>query len=342
NVVRGPRQTVDIAGRGGIPLSIDNAEGVTEFSVALNYDAAKLNISGAVAGADLPPGWTAQADLSTPGVAVISGSGPALPAGPADLAILEAAMLDVGAESFATPLVLSDALLNAGSLPVDVLTRALVVSYFGDASGDGTYSALDASFIARAAVGIDQRFQNFPTIDPILIGDITGDGTLSALDASYVARKAVGLEQTQIPNLPAPLPPPPVESLPGIDARPTPLYFITISRGEPAAGLKQELWASGRRLMSFETRSSQTAAMADSYFRNTAAPSQRESRAPEITTRLAAAEMLSVQRAAAAHNVNFSRAVDALCADLANTVDGESSEQANDTRAGAFDAGDSL
>ena len=36
----------------------------------------------------------------------------------------------------------------------------------------------------------------------MIIADVTGNGRLSGLDAAYVARKAVGLEQPVIPDLP--------------------------------------------------------------------------------------------------------------------------------------------
>ena len=73
---------------------------------------------------------------------------------------------------------------------------------FGDATGNGLYGALDASFIARVAVGLDSGFDAYDRVDPILIGDVTGNGMISAFDASFVARKAVGLPQPEIPDLP--------------------------------------------------------------------------------------------------------------------------------------------
>ncbi|MCA9249181.1 MAG: hypothetical protein KDA42_18795 [Planctomycetales bacterium] len=99
--------------------------------------------------------------------------------------------------------------MNSGELAADGDDAVQRVTLFGDASGDGTYSALDASLVARVAVGLDSGFDAANLIDPIILADVTGDGTLSALDASFIARKAVGLNQPEMPDLHAPLPPPP-------------------------------------------------------------------------------------------------------------------------------------
>jgi hypothetical protein len=62
---------------------------------------------------------------------------------------------------------------------------------------------MDAVGIARVAAELDEGFELFPRVDPRIVGDVTGDGTLSGLDASYVARASVGLNTPQIPALPA-------------------------------------------------------------------------------------------------------------------------------------------
>jgi hypothetical protein len=67
--------------------------------------------------------------------------------------------------------------------------------------GNNAYSGFDASRIARVVVGIDSGFDAFPLTDPLIIGDINGNGGLGSLDASLVARKAVGISVPQIPNI---------------------------------------------------------------------------------------------------------------------------------------------
>jgi hypothetical protein len=58
--------------------------------------------------------------------------------------------------------------------------------------------------VARVAVGLDDGFDAFPTIDPVLLGDITGNDKLSGLDAQRVGRATVGLDTPEIPSLPEP------------------------------------------------------------------------------------------------------------------------------------------
>ena len=93
--------------------------------------------------------------------------------------------------------------LNDGAIAA-VGDRAIhKVAYFGDATGNRSYSGLDASWIARVAVLLDSGFDAYQFVDPVIVGDITGNGWLSGLDASDVARKSVGLSAPKIPDLPA-------------------------------------------------------------------------------------------------------------------------------------------
>jgi hypothetical protein len=80
-----------------------------------------------------------------------------------------------------------------------------VVAYFGDATGNGLYSGLDAQRVARIGVGLDSGLSAYPAIDPVIVGDVTGNGGLSGLDAQRIARKAVGLPVPEIPDLRQPL-----------------------------------------------------------------------------------------------------------------------------------------
>lgn len=59
---------------------------------------------------------------------------------------------------------------------------------YGDPSGDGTISALDASKILSQIVGLEE-------IDPsrVAFADVSGNGALSALDASLILQYTVGL-----------------------------------------------------------------------------------------------------------------------------------------------------
>ena len=99
--------------------------------------------------------------------------------------------------------------LNSGRIGVVVDEAVEKIAYFGDATGDSTLSGLDASFISRNVVSLDDGFSAYPLTDPRIIADVTGDGTLSGLDASFVARAVVG-------NLPATIPAVPFHAAPAM------------------------------------------------------------------------------------------------------------------------------
>ncbi|MCA9249180.1 MAG: VCBS repeat-containing protein, partial [Planctomycetales bacterium] len=69
---RGSGQVVDLGETGGIPISVDDAEGVEQLQFTLFYDPETLNIDEAVLGAALGEDWTINLDTSTPGEAVVS------------------------------------------------------------------------------------------------------------------------------------------------------------------------------------------------------------------------------------------------------------------------------
>jgi hypothetical protein len=202
DVVRGPNQPIDLAGTGGIPLTIDDASGLTEMTLTLVYDPLLLNITGGIV-LDLPLDWQLSVATNTPGEAVVTASGPALADGPLRLMAFQADVPFDAESGIASPLKIKDVLLNQGDLDTRTDTAVFVTTYLGDATGDGSYSGFDASRVARVAVELDTGFDEFLTIDPVLVGDVTGNGFLSSLDASFIARKAVGLGQAEIPDLPS-------------------------------------------------------------------------------------------------------------------------------------------
>jgi hypothetical protein len=95
--------------------------------------------------------------------------------------------------------------VNEGVVLAAADEAVFVAAYFGDATRSGTYSGLDAQRIARVCVGPDDGFEEFPTVDPLIIGDITGKAGMTGLDAQRVAMEAVGLDAPEIPPLPPPL-----------------------------------------------------------------------------------------------------------------------------------------
>ncbi|MCH7689265.1 MAG: hypothetical protein IH899_21760, partial [Planctomycetes bacterium] len=208
DVVRGPRQPVELEGLGGIPIRIDDADGLLAVDFTFNFDPSQLNVTDVVRAPSLPGDWSVVVNLSEPGQAVVVASGTEpLPAGATDLVVVVADVSNSAVYGNAQILEITGLRLNEGQFPARADNALHQVAYFGDATGNESYSALDASLVARVAVGLDSGFDNFPLTDPVLIADVTGNGSLSALDASFISRKAVGLPQPEIPDIPPELEP---------------------------------------------------------------------------------------------------------------------------------------
>ena len=222
DLVRGPRQQVDFHASGGIPVSIDDAEGVTDFSLTFLYDPAVLHVSGGGPAPDLPLAWQVVVDTSVPGSAAITAHGPALAAGPLDLVVLAADVPSAAPYGKSRVLSLSGVSLNGGLLAAQGDEAMFSTTYFGDVTGNGTYSGLDAAYIARISVGLDNGFSAFLLTDPRVIADVTGNDELTSLDAAYVARKGVGLPVDAIPDLPGASPAGPQTIRPALHVQPPP------------------------------------------------------------------------------------------------------------------------
>ena len=94
-------------------------------------------------------------------------------------------------------------LLNDGVVSGTADAAVQKVAFPGDATGNRGYSGLDAALIARNSAHLDDGFDAYRVVDPVIIGDVTGNGAISSLDAAGVAEKAVGLPSSTIPDLPA-------------------------------------------------------------------------------------------------------------------------------------------
>ncbi|MCA9246095.1 MAG: type VI secretion system tube protein Hcp [Planctomycetales bacterium] len=217
DVVRGPGQAVELAeGQGGvlgIPIVLGAAAGTSNLSFVFRYDPALLSIHDVAFGIDAPDtADVAIVDSIYPGELNVRLSGVGAMAAGETVLVLNASVPATATIGDAALLRIDGVRLNVGGDEVTAPgDRALeTVAFFGDVSGASGYSALDASFIARVAVGLDAGFDAFKLTDPKLLGDVTGDGTISALDAAHVARKAVGLDTPFIPDVPAVAAPPPL------------------------------------------------------------------------------------------------------------------------------------
>lgn len=230
DVARGPGQSIDFSqmplGATGLPIRISDGSGVTSVGLELGYDPALLTI-GAVSPTAATAGWSINTSASSTGHLVIQATGPALGGGQQNLFSISATVASTALYGAAQELRLSSVSLNGGDIAA-VGDRAMdKVTFIGDATGDQTYSALDASLVARNVVGLDTGFDQYLLTDPRVVADVTGDGTLSGLDAYYIARAAVDPDHTPIvPTLPAGYVP---QASGGID----PLVTVPISHGNP-------------------------------------------------------------------------------------------------------------
>ncbi|MFI5378323.1 MAG: PKD domain-containing protein [Tepidisphaerales bacterium] len=197
---RGPGQAVNLPATGsGLPIRISDGTGVTSVQLTLGYDASILAINNVTG----PAGWSVDTTGSTPGHLVISASGPALASGVVTLLALNAAVRSDAQYGSMEMLRISGLAVNGGAIAATADDAVHKVAFVGDATGDRSYSGLDAADIARVVVGLDTGFAAYPLTDPAIVGDATGDGTLSGLDANSVARESVALSVPEIPDLPA-------------------------------------------------------------------------------------------------------------------------------------------
>ncbi|MGE5611925.1 MAG: Ig-like domain-containing protein [Bacillota bacterium] len=207
---RGPGQSVSVpAAESGLPIQIDNAEGLRSADLTLRFNPALLTITDVILAADMPDDWHVSTGQSTPGQLLVNlaGSTP-LGRGSRALVKLKASVPRSApyGESQTIELLGTVTTANGELIGVPRVASVQLVAYVGDASGNKTYSGVDAACIANVAIGAVSGFDAFPLIDPVIIGDVSGNGSIGGLDASYVAQKSVGMIVGQIPDLPAATP----------------------------------------------------------------------------------------------------------------------------------------
>jgi hypothetical protein len=231
---RGPGQPVNVPGSHlGLPLWLSDGTNITSVELTVHYDPALLTITNAALGADVASDATFFADTSAAGQVQLRYSATTpLPPGNVELAKLTAHVPATAPTGSTQILKLEHVRTNGGAVEVTSDDALHVVGYFGDASGNGDYSGLDAGQIARVVVGNDTGFETYPLTDPVLIADITRNGDLSGLDAVLVAREVVGLDPPEIPPLPYELAAPSVRGMPGEE----PLSVAHVGGSVRAAG----------------------------------------------------------------------------------------------------------
>lgn len=203
DLVRGPGQEV-----ASLPLSLSDGRRVRTVALSIDYDPAVLNITGIAPGPDAPAGSEAQLQVDSAGSATITFSSPVdLPHGVQTFVTLTASIPEA-AQGYGDSHVLDmhstsirdGRLAGIHSVEDDCV---LVLSYFGDVSGNARINAADAAQVAQVAALLSASFPVSSRVDPGIIGDISGNGRVNAADASLVAQHAALFQVPQIPPIPA-------------------------------------------------------------------------------------------------------------------------------------------
>jgi hypothetical protein len=193
---------------GGIPLKLSNGNGVTDVTLTLNYDPTLLNVSGAAVNPALSGATLTLSGASTPGHAVLVFHSPtALTSGAATLGGIVAQVPNNAPYRNKAVLDLSNTQINSGSIAAVPQDAMQAVAYFGDASGNGTFSGLDGSLISRVAAKLDSGFAAYRLLDPVIVADINGNGRIDSNDASQLAQFLVNNASVPaVPPIPSPAP----------------------------------------------------------------------------------------------------------------------------------------
>jgi hypothetical protein len=193
----------------GVPITLSNGSGVTDGTFVLQYNANLLTITGGVVNPALV-GATFTVTPSGSGTSaqatIVFHSPTALAAGTVRLGGLTATVPNNAPYKSKDLLHFSSVSLNSGGIAAIGDDGLHIVAYFGDTSGDGTYSGLDASLASRVASSQDSGFAAYRLADPVIIADINANNRIDGADASFIAQVAGGGSVSRIPPIPSPAP----------------------------------------------------------------------------------------------------------------------------------------
>src|SRR5262249_51483386 len=148
-----------------------------------------------VPSAGLPAGSQVISNLNVAGQVQVTMSFPAvLGAGGQDLVSFTANVPATATYGSKEVLDLTGISVNQGAITAVGDDAVHLVAYFGDATGNGSYSSLDAQRVLRIAVQLDSGFAPFLLADPVLVGDITGNSAISSLDVTRILQEVVGID----------------------------------------------------------------------------------------------------------------------------------------------------
>lgn len=211
---RGPDQAINIpATSSGLPIRIDNADGVRSIDFTLPFDPTLLDVTSISKAPGMPGDWSINYTINEDNIVVTMWtSDPAgLAPGPRDLAVITASVLLRAEAPYgygSTGLLKFESLsLNGGLIGATPDVAVYKTAYIGDATGNRTYSSLDASRISRVVVGIDSGFDPYDLTDPFILANVHDNGVLDGMDISLFHAEAIGIDQLEVPDLPGTLPP---------------------------------------------------------------------------------------------------------------------------------------
>jgi hypothetical protein len=96
--------------------------------------------------------------------------------------------------------------LNGGTLDGVDDDGLHLAAYLGDTEGQARYASLDARNVQRVVVRLDNGFDAYPLIDPVIVADVNGNARLDASDARLIQSRVVRMPVPELPELPS-LPP---------------------------------------------------------------------------------------------------------------------------------------
>jgi hypothetical protein len=115
------------------------------MDVTIEFDPTLLSVTAAARGPGMPADAFATFDVLAPGEIAISFTSPTpLPAGPAELIILTADVPESADYGASHALHFSAVDINGGAISATPDDAVHVAAYFGDTTGNGAYSGLDA------------------------------------------------------------------------------------------------------------------------------------------------------------------------------------------------------
>ncbi|MCA9140923.1 MAG: hypothetical protein KDB00_29330 [Planctomycetales bacterium] len=214
DIVRAPGQPIDLTPADttdiSLPIRINNADGVLAVTLDLVYEPTLLAITAVSLADNLaigPAGWNLESRTVEPGrLRLYAWGTEELSEQDVALFSLTASVASDAPYGASGAIEIIDVSVNSGQIETVGDIALQKTSLLGDATGDRSYSGLDASLVARVYRNelfgdSDTGFDNYPLVDPHLIGAIAND-KISNADPSLLARAVVGYPVPELPQVP--------------------------------------------------------------------------------------------------------------------------------------------